>query len=646
MPLAIECDLCGKKYRVPERFAGKKVACEKCGGEIRVPRGDDDDDDGYREEPRRPAARSARRPGRKKSSMAPLLIGFGIVGALGLIGIVAVGAMMLGSRRAQPVAQTGLPAGQTPAAGTIPQGNQAPQGNTPPVQAVPVTPVRNAEYEKNLARQALQRAQQAIVTKYSSPKMAIVVINGVQGGEAEADYYLERKLFKAAYFDYEAGQARAQQLTEANKKAALDKAIAEEQAKWGGRGPSMVWYRYQPVNSDVPYPEVKGGAATNGQYVYYVGPALDLNQLGSRIGVGQVASVDSNSRTVTINASLPVPIPDIDLEELQIQHGREAVVTLEVSNADGEASRVSYFLEKEARALGGPDTTLTLVGPRQIKPGVFRMYLGPVKNLNDFTGRISFGSISQLDPSSMTVEVTASLPEDLPPRPTAAELAEIERKRREGDRNPKDGESELDWAIRVLKKGESDLTTLERVLTKLAQLEVEEKRQDDVAIALIAGLGGSWVWHRSDYYLRAMEVWYCKRLEKHIGQMLAEQSPKLDKKKLLSVLASHPSEDSAKLVAPFMGDFFFGKEAAFTLREMGAVAEDAVLKFISDPETRRRTEAYLILADIGTKKSLSKLKANLAKERDKQIKEGLKDVIGQILTRHKDSESTAEDDAK
>lgn len=641
MSIDLQCDACGKRYRVSDQMAGKRMSCKECGARIEIPA----DEVVFEEYGRSSNRRTGKKSKRKQSSSAPWIIAGVAGGVLGLVGLVAVGAMLMKPSAPPttiPGTQTPMPASaQTPLAnGAVPA--QPAANASQPVAAAPqpAMPVRNAEYEKNLAKQTLERAHQGIVNRFTSPKSAIVVINGVNGIEADADHYLERKIFKAAYAEYEAGQQRAQQMTEANRKQAEERAVSEQQNQFGGFGPRTVWYQYKYVQSDVPYPEVRGGAAGEGKFVYYVGPATDLNQLGSRIGVGQVASVDANTRTVTITAALPVPIPDIDVEELLIQYGREAVVTLDITGANGDRDRVTYFLETEVQKLGGDKTTLTFVGPRAVEPGRYRFTVGPVKNIQELAALISFGSISDLDQAQQVITVAAKIPDDLPPRPSPAEIAERERKRREGDNNPQEGESDIDWTIRVLKKKEADPSLLEKIVKRLAAMPVDEERHDDVVDALIAGIDNTWAWHRQDDYMRAMEVWYNKRIAKQFCNMLLESNPKFDKKKMLTIVAQNPSDDVARAAASLMGDFFVGKEAGAALLEMGPVAEDAVLKYILDQDAKKRYMVYEILAEIGTKKSLGKLKSNLQKERDQEMKAALKDVVDRLQTRLKEAEAS------
>ena len=45
MPLEIKCESCGKRYRVDEKFAGKRVKCRNCGASIAVVAEGDDEQD-------------------------------------------------------------------------------------------------------------------------------------------------------------------------------------------------------------------------------------------------------------------------------------------------------------------------------------------------------------------------------------------------------------------------------------------------------------------------------------------------------------------------------------------------------------------------------------------------------------------------
>jgi DNA-directed RNA polymerase subunit RPC12/RpoP len=77
MNIRFSCADCGKEYKVPEKFAGKKVKCKKCGAKIRVPseeEGAAKSEGSTRKSKREPAAsastekaKSKRTPAKRKS---------------------------------------------------------------------------------------------------------------------------------------------------------------------------------------------------------------------------------------------------------------------------------------------------------------------------------------------------------------------------------------------------------------------------------------------------------------------------------------------------------------------------------------------------------------------------------------------------
>lgn len=58
MPIETKCQKCGRKFRVPEKFAGKRVKCPKCQGTIEIPAGAQ----AAAEQPAAPASTSPKAP--------------------------------------------------------------------------------------------------------------------------------------------------------------------------------------------------------------------------------------------------------------------------------------------------------------------------------------------------------------------------------------------------------------------------------------------------------------------------------------------------------------------------------------------------------------------------------------------------------
>jgi hypothetical protein len=75
---------------------------------------------------------------------------------------------------------------------------------------------------------------------------------------------------------------------------------------------------------------------------------------------------------------------------------------------------------------------------------------------------------------------------------------------------------------------------------------------------------------------------------------------------------------------------------------MGSVAEEFVIKFVDNREDGVRTRVYDVLAEIGTEKSIAKLRSNIGKEKDTFMKDRCKEVIELIKTRGEESKATTD----
>jgi hypothetical protein len=94
MSIQATCDACGKTYSVPDKYAGKRLACKECGETMEVQA--EDDFDGPPARSRRgssdrstaPARSPKKKPGKKRRKSGPnwLLIGLGGVGGLLAVG--------------------------------------------------------------------------------------------------------------------------------------------------------------------------------------------------------------------------------------------------------------------------------------------------------------------------------------------------------------------------------------------------------------------------------------------------------------------------------------------------------------------------------------------------------------------------------
>ncbi|MCC7419353.1 MAG: hypothetical protein IT428_03635 [Planctomycetaceae bacterium] len=579
---------------------------------------------------------------------------------------------------------------------------------TAPVAAVD----RQAAYEERLEAERGKRGlsdKTQFEQQFGRDKTATITITGLTGDAAALDYYINRKLFKAAWADYDAAAKRAQAQNEANKQAAEQKAVQEHKQQWGDFGPGMIWYRYQPVKCDLPYPTIKKGTRAEGTFVYYVAPVLNLDEFSRRFDIGRVTQIDQAGRSLQLQSLLPDPVPDIDLEELLINHGKDSVAKIVVTGATQEKERVSYFLEKQAVRLH-PSTTLELVGPKMSKVGEFEMSVGPATDLNALANRIDFGKVTNVDPATRTITVQAALPADLPPRPTPEEL-HAERmkawdKPSDMDTKPRGDEDEVTWVLRILKG--KHVFAVDAVHARLKGMKPSDEDKAKIVEALIATLGDT---PRLEAHLDSMRQFQTPEVEKAIidllnvkrtfssendvvyrhlksikfteenqkyleetivnnvpkgpfysdqyfDLMLAHRSKAVDRA-LINMLgdSSHSHAPVIKAVAKLgtteaamgligrLGNFFDKDEARQALVTMGPKAEDAVLKLVDNPSVEVRVVAYGLLTQVGTEKSLTKLKAQQTKDRDRNGKPAAKQAYELLKSRLDDEKAEGGDAA-
>ena len=601
MSIEVECDGCAKMYRVPDERAGETIRCRGCGASVDIP------------EPRRAGAGRRKRKG-GDTQMLKLLIGGG-VGLLGLAAVVYVGMMAFSRGGAKPdVDSNQLVSEQSSAATTT--------GDTATTSAAPTVTEEEKAANKVAydARVQQERAKQAdtkrddLAKQHGADKVVTVVITNVPGDPLLANKYLESKVFRASFHDYKEASKKAGDATEANRKK------AEQDATANSSGFGMVHYWYKPVHSDLPYPQVFSAASGEGTFTYHAFPVLNLEQFASRMGLGTTTKVDGGKRIIQIKAELPDPVPDPEVEDLVVQFGKDSVATVTVTGAVGDVDRVLYFLESKT-ATCDPDKTLSVVALQQLGSGKYKFSVAPVNNISLLGEKLTYGKVDSFDDEARTLTLTASLPTDLPPRPTAAELAELRRKEWDKpspmDTAPKDGEDFYVWVKRVIKGNVP--WAAKAALTQLQHHDVEEDKLKEISALLISTLKDS---SAIPEHLAAMIVWRTPETDKAI---LAQGGNKTftfhNQKAMTETLGKLGTKEAAAALASGLDDFFAGEDVTTALAEFGPLAEDSVMKFASHKDEKVRRRVYTILEAIGTKKCLAKLKGNITKERDDQMKD-------------------------
>lgn len=544
------------------------------------------------------------------------------------------------------------------AAGLTGCGNQAGGGlggsASGQASSIPTTPpVDNAQrqqaYEQQLEAQRGQRAQDVkgqFEQTYGRDKIAMVTITGVTGDSAAATNYLNRKLFRAAYHDYEQSAKRAQAATKSNQDAAKQQAVQQHQQTWGSNsiGPTWVQYQYKVVEADLPYPRVQQGTTANGTYVYYVAPVINLDEFSKRFTVGNITSIDQGNRAVQIQSLLPDPVPDIDLEELLIKHGKSGIATLRITGAAGDEGKVTYYIEQQVVKLD-PQVNLETVGPKRKGKDEYELYVAPASDLKLLSERVTFGTVTNTDSANRVLTVAAKLPENLPERPSAAELHAARMKEWEDrankpsdwDKEPRKDEDVYIWAMRVIKGGNP--FAADAAYIQLSSMEPDDEHLKEISAVLVATLNNASSGTRLDNHLQAMVVWKTDETTKAIIGLLSETNS-FTRASAIKALGKLPSKQAATAVAGRMSDFFDGKDASAALRQMGIVAEDTVLRLAESPAPTMRAEAYSILAEIGNEKTLTKLKSLHTKDRNRDSKAAAKAAID-ILKERVDAEKEA-----
>ncbi len=158
-----------------------------------------------------------------------------------------------------------------------------------------------------------------------------------------------------------------------------------------------------------------------------------------------------------------------------------------------------------------------------------------------------------------------------------------------------------------LRAEERDWTRCFAALQGLAIMRPTVSRRDEVSEVLDAYLLEKSFSARASA-LRAVRVWGTNRNLPSLVQLLKTGQSASERARIMDALTALRSPEAAEVLAERLRTSGDRTAAAKALRTIGPVAEDAVLRLLSDPGADVRAEACKVLGDIGSQKSIDALK--------------------------------------
>ena len=248
---------------------------------------------------------------------------------------------------------------------------------------------------------------------------------------------------------------------------------------------------------------------------------------------------------------------------------------------------IPYVHEKLVAADNSRTTSGIYVGASM------QMLVAPVSDLSDLAGGIDFGTITSVDKTRRTITVQAD-PAKLPPLP----------KGEVSDPNSPD----------FYRQNLADLGSYDRYrrwrAAKRIRVAEPKELEKEISAALVVLL--------SDPYgptpqlaADALGGWVTPESLPALIHVMHEKEGDL-RRRIMAVLARLKSEGAAEALAPMLATD--RAQAVTSLRELGAVAEPAVLKLMESTDAQLRIEAVCILGEIGTARSIPALTAAAASD--------------------------------
>lgn len=305
----------------------------------------------------------------------------------------------------------------------------------------------------------------------------------------------------------------------------------------------------------------------------------------------------------------------------------QSVVMVEIRSSQdgGNAELPDQLLDEIGEALhhfvdkGGPSSSMMSRGTTKAT-----CILAPVADVRAFATQIEvLGEVSDVDVKGRRIKLIVDPQKPVPKFESVdshrmevrSDLAERTKQRTSGDES---GHGDVGAAPRPSDPIDAailDLTTGQSIETRtaaerLARMEVDEQRRDEVVDALIVGLKRHGI-HVRDEIFPALDAW---TTEEHMDRLilLIGETTGFVQRDCMNFVAKKGGQRAAVALAELLVHPQLDPKEA--LKKMGPVAEDAVLPYVTHPKDAVRRDACEILEVIGTAKSLREIN-KLARDR-------------------------------
>ncbi len=376
---------------------------------------------------------------------------------------------------------------------------------------------------------------------------------------------------------------------------------------------------------------MKAGPVNGDERVYYLFPVSDLDRIGeAAYGLRQVSSAPA-TRTVTLRSDLPDPLPDGEPDKLRNLYPEDRQVRLVIrydSEFMEDRDREAWIRQQATAPEMTPegDRLLSDAKHRWLSTrGELTLSVAPVDDAAAYRAKITFGDVTAASDDGRLIRVVAKIPVDLAQMNAEKKKAARSTVGGRSDREPADGEARTIWAARVLKSSD-DFWARKDAIKHLVQTLPEDATEQERSVVREA----------LTFAMRAPEM----REGEQLADLMIDWQPEgyaelireriegsdawhREKQKLLRSLADSGDPAAQKAAAAaavaVANETWMGKDALKVIRDLGPVAEDAVLARLTDPKPGTRADIADLLAEIGTEKSAERLLEQSKLEPDRAL---------------------------